>query len=93
MWQTYFTARLQKLWYVLVCLDGVFCANVLAARLDPSASEGIVSPSLPFSQLKEKIYNIAQKLEPWITKTYEYREEHMRPSEWLGKAMKHLKKN
>ena len=54
-----------RLWRVLVALDRTFCANVLAARLDPNREpEWQQSDTMRFVIIKEEIVSLEKLIEP-----------------------------
>ena len=61
---------MQKIWFVTVCLDRTLSANVLAVRLDASASEKVAN--FNFRALKDKLFAVSSALEPHINfKSYQ----------------------
>ena len=67
---------MQKIWFVTVCLDRTLSANVLAVRLDPTASE--ILKTFNYKAFKEKLFATSSTLEPHINfKRNERREKEL----------------
>ena len=65
----YFLVLYQRIWRVLISVDRVLSANVLATRLDPNPetnTEASVSPTIDFEALKFQLTAIEVSLEPFI---------------------------
>lgn len=63
----YFLILCQRIWRVLITIDRVLNANILAARLDPNLDSS-VAESVNFEMLKTEIKMIEDSMIPLIMK-------------------------
>ena len=63
----YFLILCQRIWRVLITIDTVLNANILAARLDPNLDPS-VEESVNFEMLKTEIKMIEDSIVPFIMK-------------------------
>ena len=65
--QRYFLIFCQRIWRVLITIDKVLNANILATRLDPNP-DPLLEESVNFEMLKTKIKMIEDSMVPLIMK-------------------------
>ena len=65
--QRYFLILCQRIWRVLITVDRVLNANILAARLDPNTDPSL-EVSVKFEMLKTEIKMIEDSMVPLIMK-------------------------